>query len=248
MSTLFISDLHLREQAPEINQLFYDFLNGPARDCQALYILGDLFEYWIGDDDGLVQHVDEVAALQSLSAKGVSLYFMHGNRDFLIGQDFAQATGATLLDDPCVIDLYGRRTLLAHGDAQCTDDTEHQAFRAVSRNEANKQRLLALPVEQRRQMAQGLRAISMQNQKTGYKPEDITDVNPQTISEVMQHYDVRLMIHGHTHRPAVHDLFIQGEPAQRIVLTDWHPTHGGYLFADTNTIEARDWPGDWPRD
>lgn len=230
MSVHFISDLHLQPDRPAMTAIFLRYLAGAARDAESLYILGDLFEYWIGDDASLAENPSVIEALHAVSAAGVALYYMHGNRDFLIGDGFAAATGAQLLPDPTVIDLYGTATLLMHGDTLCTDDTRYQTFRAQIRDPENQKRFLALPVAQRRQIATGLRQASRADQTQ--KTMEIMDVNALAVEQAMREHGVSRLIHGHTHRPAVHDLEVDDHPARRIVLSDWHDDRGSVLVCD----------------
>lgn len=230
MTTLFISDLHLSDEKPGIREIFLRFLNGRARDAEALYLLGDIFEYWIGDDASMPQYQPECEALEALSASGVFTGFMRGNRDFLVGEALAAATGMQLLDDPCVIDLYGEPTLLTHGDMLCTDDLKHQEFRAFALDPENQARILALPIEHRDRIAQGIRMLSKSN--NAREAADIIDVNQSAVEDCLRSHGVRQMIHGHTHRPAVHDFALDGDDARRIVLADWHETGGSTLVCD----------------
>ena len=228
MTTLFISDLHLEESRPDITGAFLGFLKTHAMGVERLYILGDFFEAWIGDDERtpLQEHV--AAALREVRDSGTEIFLMHGNRDFLIGNDYCERAGATLLDDPTVIDLYGTPALLMHGDSLCTADVEYQKFRANMRNPQMQKMMLARPLEDRQQMARQLRQMSMA--KNQGKAEDIMDVTPEEVVKELEHHGVQLMIHGHTHRPAIHDLEANGEPARRIVLGDWD-THVWWLEA-----------------
>lgn len=219
MTTLFISDLHLEESRPDITEAFLGFLNGTASGVDQLYILGDFFEAWIGDDERTPLQEQIAAALRKLRDSGTDIFLMHGNRDFLIGEDFCKRAGATLLDDPTVIDLYGTPTLLMHGDSLCTADVEYQKFRANMRNPQWQQMILQRPLEDRQQMARQLREISMA--KNQGKEEFIMDVTPEEVIKDMEAHGVQHMIHGHTHRPAVHELIANGLPAKRIVLGDW---------------------------
>lgn len=220
MTTLFISDLHLEESRPDITDAFLTFLREKAAGVEQLYILGDFFEAWIGDDERTPLQEQIAAALKQLSDSGTAIFLMHGNRDFLIGEDFCHRAGATLLDDPTVIDLYGTPTLLLHGDSLCTADVEYQKFRTNMRNPQMQKMMLARPLEDRQQMAKQLRALSMA--KNQGKAEDIMDVTPEEVVKELEAHGVQLMIHGHTHRPAVHELEANGKPARRIVLGDWH--------------------------
>lgn len=219
MTTLFISDLHLEESRPDITEAFLGFLDGTASGVDQLYILGDFFEAWIGDDERTPLQEQIAAALRKLRDSGTDIFLMHGNRDFLIGEDFCKRAGASLLDDPTVIDLHGTPTLLMHGDSLCTADVEYQKFRANMRNPQWQQMILQRPLEDRQQMARQLREISMA--KNQGKEEFIMDVTPEEVIKDMEAHGVQRMIHGHTHRPAVHELSANGLPAKRIVLGDW---------------------------
>ena len=219
MTTLFISDLHLEESRPDITRAFLSFLEQQAAGVESLYILGDFFEAWIGDDERTPLQEQVAGALRQLSDSGTRLFLMHGNRDFLIGDDFCARAGATLLDDPTVIDLYGTPTLLMHGDSLCTADVEYQKFRANMRNPQWQQMILQRPLKDRQQMARQLREISMA--KNQGKEEFIMDVTPEEVVKDMERHQVQRLIHGHTQRPAVHELTANGQPARRIVLGDW---------------------------
>ncbi|EON94109.1 UDP-2,3-diacylglucosamine hydrolase [Marinobacter lipolyticus SM19] len=219
MTTLFISDLHLEESRPDITDAFLGFLENRARGVDQLYILGDFFEAWIGDDERTPLQEQVAQALKALSDSGTAIFLMHGNRDFLIGEDFCARAGATLLDDPTVVDLYGTPTLLMHGDSLCTADVEYQKFRKNMRNPQWQQMILQRPLEDRQQMARQLREISMA--KNQGKEEFIMDVTPEEVVKVMEEHGVQRLIHGHTHRPAEHQLEANGKPARRIVLGDW---------------------------
>ena len=221
MSTLFISDLHLDGSRPEVTELFLKFLKEEARKASSLYILGDFFEAWIGDDDDDPHHIRVMDGLRDLTQAGVPAYFMHGNRDFLIGNGFARRTGVKLLEDPTVIDLYSTPTLLVHGDTLCTDDIQYQKARATMHNPIVQGVFLAMPLFLRRRYAAHLRAKSRRH--TAGKDQYIMDVNQGAVEAAMQKHGVRRMIHGHTHRPAVHRFTSSdGKPMERIVLGDWH--------------------------
>jgi len=238
MSTLFISDLHLHEGRPEITQWLLEFLAGPAREAGALYILGDLFEYWIGDDAVSPLATEVAARTAQLSASGVPCFFIHGNRDFLLGRAYAEQAGLCLLPEEVVVDLHGQPTLLLHGDTLCTDDVEYQAFRRQARDPAWQAAMLAQPVENRLRLAQQARAASRQH--TGSMTTDIMDVNPGTVVDAFERHRVARMIHGHTHRPAFHDhLLGDGSPARRIVLADWD-RKGSYLEVSAAGAQAID--------
>lgn len=220
MSTLFISDLHLSEERPDIIRLFIEFMNGRARDSEALYILGDLFEVWLGDDyisSGLQPVID---TLKDFSHSGHNLYIQHGNRDFLLGESFAASTGAWLLPDPSVIDLNGIRTLISHGDELCTDDVDYMAFRRQVRNADWQRAFLAKPIEERMRIAQNARQES--KTQTRQKTPEIMDVNQDAVQALMRAHDVQQMIHGHTHRPNTHHFEANHLPMTRIVLGDWY--------------------------
>jgi len=227
--TLFISDLHLDPARPAITALFRDFLATRASDAEALYILGDLFEAWVGDDDDLPDNRAVCASLRQCADGGTPVYVMHGNRDFLLGERFAQDCGVTLLGDPAVIDLYGVPTLLMHGDLLCTDDADYIALRDQVRDPAWQADLLARPLPERQAIARDMRNAS--RQQTAGKPESIMDVNGESVIDYMTEHDTVQLIHGHTHRPAIHSLELAGRSAQRIVLGDWYEQ--GSLLACT---------------
>ncbi|HEY2396100.1 MAG TPA: UDP-2,3-diacylglucosamine diphosphatase [Rudaea sp.] len=220
MTTLFISDLHLDESRPQIVELFEQFLLDEARSAAALYILGDLFESWIGDDDDSPLANSVATALHELHAHGVPIFFMRGNRDFLLGDDYARRAAMMLLEDPQVIDLDGERVLIMHGDTLCTDDIEYQKFRALVRDTRWQQRFLSMPLGERRAFAAQARGESRKHTAAA-KPE-IMDVNPAAVIAAMQEHGVRRLIHGHTHRPALHRLGVDRQAAERHVLGDWY--------------------------
>ena len=218
--TLFISDLHLDPERPAVTALFLEFLAARARQADAVYILGDLFEAWIGDDDETPLNLEVMQGIKACVDAGTPVFVMHGNRDFLLGERFAMQTHCTLLQDPACIDLYGLPTLLMHGDLLCTDDTEYLAFREMVRDSAWQSELLAKSLAVRRKMAAEMRRDS--REKTAGKPESIMDVNPTAVQDAMTQHAVVQLIHGHTHRPGVHTLHIDGQPARRYVLGDWY--------------------------
>jgi len=238
-ATLFISDLHLSDERPEITALFLEFLQRHAAGVRALYILGDLFEIWLGDDVILPGHRPVVEGLRAFSGTGVPVYVMHGNRDFLMGETFAQQSGCRLISDPTVIELNGERTLLMHGDTLCTDDAEYQQFRAQIRDPATQRQFLALPMEQRIAVAKQYRDGS--RERSRYKAEEIMDVNQQAVMSAMREHGVHQMIHGHTHRPAVHSLDVDGRPARRFVLGDWYK-QGSILHCDGEGCHLQSMP------
>lgn len=220
MATLFIADLHLQTEEPAITAGFLRFLRGEAKSADALYILGDLFEAWIGDDDPNPLHREMAAAIHALVDSGVPCYFIHGNRDFLVGPRYARESGMTLLPEEQVLDLYGRKVLIMHGDTLCTDDTGYQAFRAKVHTPWIQKVFLALPLFIRNRIAARMRAGSKAANSS--KSMTIMDVNPQAVVNVMEKHHVQWLIHGHTHRPDVHTLVANGEPARRVVLGAWH--------------------------
>ena len=220
MTTLFISDLHLEAKRPEIGEQFLAFLAGRARDADALYILGDLFEAWLGDDDPNPYYAEMKSAIRELADGGVPVFFMHGNRDFMIGDDFAAETGVTVLGDPHVVELHGEKVLLSHGDALCTDDVEYQQVRAMTRNPEWQAMMMAKTIEER--IAFALQAREQSMARHGTMDEEIADVNRGAVRRTIRDHSVDILLHGHTHRPAVHSLELDGRPAQRIVLGDWY--------------------------
>ncbi|MBF8778315.1 UDP-2,3-diacylglucosamine diphosphatase [Pseudomonas fulva] len=216
---LLISDLHLQEERPDITRAFLDLLQGRARHASALYILGDFFETWIGDDAMTPFQRSIRDALRALANHGTAVYLMHGNRDFLLGQTFCEGAGCTLLADPCVIELGGEPVLLMHGDTLCTRDVGYMKLRRVLRNPLTLWALRHLPLGLRQRLARKLRSES--RTQTRMKATDIVDVTPEQVPKVMADHGVRTLVHGHTHRPAIHKLTVDGEPARRIVLGDW---------------------------
>ncbi|MCL2872486.1 MAG: UDP-2,3-diacylglucosamine diphosphatase [Betaproteobacteria bacterium] len=226
-TTLFLSDLHLSPRKPQLTRCFEAFCDGPARDADSVYILGDLFDYWIGDDQLREQYYLDIARqLAKLETVGVPIFIQHGNRDFLIGRRFARKAHATLLTDPHVFDLYGVRTVLSHGDILCTNDTDYQAARRFWRTPKRIKQYLALPYFVRRLIATLFRrrSVSKTRGKSGYQ----TNVNQEAVVACMLEYDAVRMIHGHTHRPLVYRFDLQGHEHERIALPDWR-TEGAYL-------------------
>jgi len=239
VATLFIADLHLQTEEPAITAGFLRFLQGEARSADALYILGDLFEAWIGDDDPNPLHREIAAAIKALVDSGVPCFFIHGNRDFLLGKRFARESGMTLLPEEQVLDLYGRKVLIMHGDTLCTDDTGYLAFRAKVHTPWIQTLFLALPLFIRNRIAAKMRAGSKAANSS--KSLSIMDVNPQAVIEVMEKHRVQWLIHGHTHRPDVHTLSANGEPAHRVVLGAWH-TEGSMVKVTPDGIELIPFP------
>ncbi len=239
MSVLFISDLHLEAERPDITRAFLHFLSTRARTAQALYILGDFFEAWIGDD-GMDEFQHAIArALRELSDTGTRIYLMHGNRDFLIGQAFCREAGCTLLHDPSLIELGGEKILLMHGDSLCTLDAAYMKLRRWLRNPVSLFILRNLPLATRRKLARKLRKES--RAQTRMKASEIVDVTPAEVERIMRDKGVRILIHGHTHRPAVHELQVDGRPARRIVLGDWD-SQGWALEADDQGMQQTPFP------
>ena len=239
MAYCFISDLHLQEERPEVTEAFLSFLDTTAKQAERLYILGDLFEVWIGDD--LKSELSHLIKDKLMFLKDVStlVFAMHGNRDFLIGEKFCEDTGVTLLEDPCKLKLFGKDTLLMHGDLLCTKDVEYQKFRNTSRNPQWKKEFLDKPIEEREKITEELRSKS--KKATSQKKDEIMDVSPEAVKEIMTTHDVKLLIHGHTHRPNVHSLQINQAPAQRIVLGDWDRS-AWYIWMDDKSCELKQFP------
>jgi UDP-2,3-diacylglucosamine hydrolase len=234
VTTLFISDLHLDESRPEIVGQFERFLASEARNADALYILGDLFETWIGDDDDAALPARAASSLGALRDSGVPVYFIAGNRDFLLGDDYARRAGLTILDDGTVVDLYGTPTLLMHGDTLCTDDAAYLAFRRQVRDPAWQRQFLSQPLAARRAFAQQARTASREH--TSQTAMGVMDVNQGAVEAALRDARVARMIHGHTHRPAVHDFTLDGAAAQRIVLGDWYE-QGSVLRVGARVLE-----------
>ena len=239
MARLFVSDVHLDTQAPQATEQFLAFLREQAAHAQALYILGDLFEAWIGDDDTDPQKAEVTAALSGLRAAGVPCFVLHGNRDFLLGPGFCERSGCILLNDPSVAQFDGEQVLLTHGDALCTDDHSYQELRSTVRDAGWQRRFLALPRAQRELLANEARAGSKRH--TARTVPVIMDVNQVAVAAAFRATGVRRMIHGHTHRPAVHDEVVDGAPVQRIVLGAWYE-QGSYLRYEDGKYQLLDLP------
>lgn len=231
MTTYFISDLHLQASNPELSNGFYRFVEETITDATDLYILGDFFDAWIGDDEDDDFYLSVIHKLKSYTDNGLNIYFMHGNRDFLVGKVFAEKTGVTLLNDPTDIQLAGKKIRLMHGDSLCTTDTDYMQFRTQVRNIQWQQNILGLPLEQRRIMATQLRSQSQSMNSN--KAEDIMDVNPVDVSAQFEESGIDILLHGHTHRPACH--LVGSSNKERIVLGDWGESMY-YARADETTI------------
>jgi UDP-2,3-diacylglucosamine hydrolase len=238
MSQLFISDLHLNDSCPHITRAFFHFLRTRAIHAEALYILGDFFDVWVGDDDDAALAQEVASELNQLNQQGVAIYFMHGNRDFLLGESYATKAGMTLINEDVVIDLYGTPTLLTHGDSLCTGDAQYQQFRTMVRNAAWQQEFLSQSLATRRAIAAQLRETSQS--MNSMKKEDIMDVAQDEVIAQMQQANVTRLVHGHTHRPARHILQINDQECERIVLGDWHD-HGWCLNATSSGLTLESW-------
>ena len=234
--TLFISDMHLARERPALVDAFHALMRGPAAGASALYALGDLFDVWVGDDQ-IKEPIASglAAAFTTLSRAGTKVYLQRGNRDFLLGERFAQASGATLLADEIVHDLYGTGTLIMHGDQLCTDDVGYQRYRAYWQDPVHRRRALTLPYFVRRGIAATLRATS--RRATAGKSEAIMDVNADAVAAALRRHGVTRLIHGHTHRPARHELVVDGRKCERYVLADWYE-RASYLRVDAKGCEA----------
>jgi UDP-2,3-diacylglucosamine hydrolase len=222
--SFIISDLHLSETHTDTTRLFFRFIEEKAYSAEALYILGDFFEFWIGDDDLSPYHQSIINALAKLSQSGVKIFFMHGNRDFLLGKKFAKMTGATFLYDPTLIELYGRKVILTHGDQLCTDDIRYQKYRKVVSRKWVQKLFLLLPLSRRRALALKIHHSNPHRKPGQYRPE-IADVTDHAVQALFEQYQANDLIHGHTHRLAIHDY---PNNKKRYVLGDWHE-HGSYI-------------------
>lgn len=231
-TSLFISDLHLCASRPNITSAFIEFLQHTASKVRALYILGDLFEYWAGDDDmSDAFNLQIITAFKTLSESGIQIFFMHGNRDFLIAEDFCRAAGITLLPDPSIIDLHGQKALLSHGDDLCTDDFAYQQFRAQVRDKQWQADFLSQPLQVRKKQIEAIRMRS--DQEKSQKSLAIMDVNSDAVNALIRKYHPDLLIHGHTHRPNRHSVSLDGKLVIRWVLGDWYE-QGSYLICDAS--------------
>jgi UDP-2,3-diacylglucosamine hydrolase len=237
--TYFIADLHLAQDRPDITACFLRFLKGDATQAQQLYILGDLFEAWIGDDDDSDFLATIAEALTALSALGTTIYYIHGNRDFLLGQRFAKKSSMILLPEVDLIDLYGKDVVIMHGDTLCTRDIGYQKFRKKSRSWWWQAIIKSLPLFVRKKIASDYRKKSAA--ATAIKSQDIMDVTPDEVIKCLEKYDSQLLIHGHTHRPAVHELTANNKMAKRIVLGDWYE-QGAWLKVTPDNIQLMNRP------
>ncbi len=229
MATLFISDLHLEAERPDIAKQFFEFLEREACAAEALYILGDLFEAWVGDDDPNAHYLHVKRALRKLTDRGIPVYFMHGNRDFMVGQAFAHETGVEILHDPHRVTMYGQIALLSHGDALCTDDVKYQQIRKMTRDPAWQATMRAKPLGERLQIAAQAREQS--RERTSKLDMDIMDVNQDAVKETIREHEVDILLHGHTHRPGMHEVDLGARRARRVVLGDWY-TQGSFARWD----------------
>jgi UDP-2,3-diacylglucosamine hydrolase len=239
VATLFISDLHIDASRPPIVRQFLSFLEIEAARAEALYILGDLFESWVGDDAPDRAQIAAIQGIRALTSRGVPCFVMHGNRDFLLSSQFCQDSGAELLSDPVIVTLYGERILVMHGDALCTDDRAYQRLRATVRDPDWQLRFLKLSVKARRALAGAARAGSQAH--TAAVEYTITDVNASSVAQVLHGSGLSTLLHGHTHRPAIHAIEVDGRPCTRIVLGDWYE-HGSLLRWDENGPELLSLP------
>tara|TARA_Y100000766_G_scaffold5842_1_gene4422 strand:+ start:647 stop:1369 length:723 start_codon:yes stop_codon:yes gene_type:complete len=235
MAYCFISDLHLQENRPDITEAFLNFLENTASQAEKLYILGDLFEAWIGDDYQN-SFISEIQSALLRTNKTTKIFFLHGNRDFLIGSEFASSSGLELLNDPTIEEMFGKNVLLMHGDLLCIEDHDYQAFRKTSRDPKWQDEFLKKSIQERQEIAKNLRTIS--KEATGIKKEEIMDVSTTEVIKRMETSSVSLLIHGHTHRPKSHKIKVNDQPAERIVLGDWD-TSGWYIWMDSNSCELK---------
>ncbi len=239
MTTLFVSDLHLEAERPDIAQQFLSFLEQEASEADDLYILGDLFEAWVGDDDPNTHYFTIKRALRKLVDSGIPVYFMHGNRDFMIGRGFANETGVEILEDPYKVLMYGQQVLLSHGDVLCTDDVQYQRVRKMTRDPDWQASILARPLKDRLRMAEEARRQSLE--QTINQSMEIMDVNLDAVEQLFQESKVDLLLHGHTHRPAIHDIDLGRRKAKRIVLGDWY-MQGSVVRWDTRGPKLEEIP------
>ena len=239
MARLFVSDLHLDAVAPQAIEQFLWFLEAHAAHAEALYVLGDLFEAWIGDDDPDAAKERVCAGLRALTRRGIPCFVLHGNRDFLLGAGFCARTGSVLLPDPVVVELDGERVLLTHGDALCTDDHAYQELRSAARDRVWQERFLSLPLAVRERLADRARTGSRAH--IARVVPYVMDVNSAAVAAAHRATAARRIVHGHTHRPGVHEMLLEGRPAYRIVLGAWYE-QGSYLYCDAGRYELRELP------
>lgn len=239
MSTLFVSDLHLEADRPDIGKQFLHFLQTDAQEADDLYILGDLFEAWVGDDDPNTHYFAIKRALRKLVDGGIPVYFMHGNRDFMIGKEFANETGVKILDDPYKVTMYGQQALLSHGDILCTDDVQYQRVRKMVRDPDWQANMRVKPLKERLRIAKEARRQSLE--QTINMSLEIMDVNQEAVVQMIQKYKVDVLLHGHTHRPAIHDVQVGHRKAKRIVLGDWY-TQGSVVRWDSRGPKLEEMP------
>lgn len=230
MSTLFVSDVHLNHNRGNIVRAFIEFLDQKARHADALFILGDLFDEWLGDDDDKPPHREVSEALAALTATGLPVSVVHGNHDFLLGKKFAKRSGCKLLGEHTTIDVYGTSTLIMHGDTLCTRDVNYQSFRKMTRNPIMQKMFLSMPMDKRAEKAANIRNESSKD--VALKADEIMDVTPEAVDDIMRKHKVRHLIHGHTHRPAIHNFILNGQEATRIVLGDWYEQDSVLLCGD----------------
>ncbi len=236
MAIYFISDIHLNPDQPDLYLQFEEFLQSIRNDARQLYILGDLFDYWIGDDGTeLLGHQKAVHLLKETSRNGIELFIMHGNRDFLIGEQFADAVGATLISDPHLIEINSQPTLLMHGDSLCTDDVAHQHYRRTVLSPKWQINTLQLPLQERLNRAMALRGLSQSNKSE--MSAELMDVNPDAVAEAILKANARLLIHGHVHKPGIHQHAVGGSQRDRYVLGDWGGTTEGVIRADQRGVK-----------
>jgi UDP-2,3-diacylglucosamine hydrolase len=234
MSIYLISDLHLNEKNPAITTGFFSYLQSLPDDTESLYILGDFFEFWVGDDDNRPLVVEVQRQLQRLSEKNIPIYFQHGNRDFLLGESFAKKCNMTLLKEEHLLEYQGHQYLLMHGDSLCVDDTEYMAFRAQTHSPTWKENILKLPLEERYQLAQTIRTESQQQSMS--KNNEITDVNLDAVTATLTSHNIKHLIHGHTHRPNRHTFIHNNQTYHRTVLGDWSTTKGWHIKIDEHSL------------
>lgn len=243
MQTLLISDLHLQSSEPELTGLAFALFNHISNSVDEIYILGDLFEYWIGDDASDHTAREVASRLRSLSTNGIKIHVMHGNRDFLLGEQFVQGFGGTLFrDDTLTVEIAGKKTLLMHGDTLCTDDKQYQFYRRMVRNNGWQSDFLAKSVSEREATARMIRSTSKAKGHRAHT-NNIADINHETLEETLKEHDAERLIHGHTHRPAHYDQSDNNQSVERMVLGDWHPDHAIIALANNDSCKLYRWDG-----